>query len=92
MIRPMIFHHPSCHSLRPLLLIEFLNVKNAAVVVTVIDAEHLESGAVRTGGLDMGEQAPATTRLHSPKGGFLCRFCPVGTGSVATGGWWWVLA
>ena len=44
-IRPVLLHHPTCHSLCLFLLIEFLNGEYEAVVVAVIDAEHLEPGA-----------------------------------------------
>ena len=46
MIRPVIFHHHLCHSLCPVPIIEFLDSEGEAVVVAVVDAEHLKSGAV----------------------------------------------
>lgn len=51
MIRFVLFHHPTCHSLHPLLLIEFLDGENKAVVVAVVDPESsLDSTPVESTG------------------------------------------
>jgi len=42
MIRPVLFHHLPCHSLCLAPVIDFLNGEDEAVIVAVIDAEHLE--------------------------------------------------
>jgi hypothetical protein len=49
MIRPMHFHQVFGDPFRPFLFIEFLDGENKAVVVAVVKAKNLKSGAVLVG-------------------------------------------